>query len=189
MLLIPSSITDQITPVANEVTLVPPTATQPSPFGPKPPLQPLLTDTLDSGALYFWTLGAGWDLTDSEGGKALANPAGDEPVTFVHHTLTDLAVQVRVRFEAGMFRLSLRQSDAGAYTALLSAEGQVALYQGTTALASAVVAPNQPGQWRTLRLSAIGDILRVQEDIQTCNALQGSMFDWQYWLSYYPYRQ
>jgi hypothetical protein len=140
------------------------TATLPSPFGPEPPLQPLLTDTFDTGALYFWTLGKGWSLIASEGGQALANPAGDEPVTFVHSTLTDLAVQVRVRFEAGMFRLSLRQSEAGAYTALLSADGQVALYRGTTALASAVVAPNQPGQWRTLRLSAIGDLLRVQAD-------------------------
>jgi hypothetical protein len=124
----------------------------------------LLTDTFDTGALYFWTPGAGWDLIDSEGGKALSTKGGDEPVTFVHNTLTDLAVQVRVRFEAGMFRLSLRQSEAGAYTALLSAEGQVALYRGTTALASAVVAPNQPGQWRMLRLSAIGNLLRVQVD-------------------------
>lgn len=140
------------------------TATLPSPFGPEPPLQPLLTDTFDTGALYFWTLGAGWSLIASEGGQALANPAGDEPVTFVHHTLTDLAVQLRVHFEAGMFRLSLRQSEAGAYTALLSADGQVALYRGTSVLGAALVPPNQPGQWRTLRLSAIGDLLRVQVD-------------------------
>jgi hypothetical protein len=134
----------------------------------------LLTDTFDTGALYFWTLGAGWDLIDSEGGKALANKGGDEAVTFVHSTLTDLAVQLRVRFENGMFRLSLRQSAAGAYTALLSADGQVALYRGTAVLGAATVAPNQAGSWRTLRLSAIGGVLRVQVDGVEVLAVQDS---------------
>jgi hypothetical protein len=71
-----------------------PTATAPA-FPPEPELQVLFNDTFDIGELYLWTLGAGWSLVDSEGGKALQATNSDEPVTFVHNTLGDVAVEAQ----------------------------------------------------------------------------------------------
>jgi len=100
-------------------------------ISPEPPLTELFTDHFDSGALYLWTLGAGWGLVPSEGGQALSVTNSDAPVTFVHNSLSDVAVQARFLFEAGKARLSLRQSEAGSYAAELSATGLVELHRGT----------------------------------------------------------
>jgi hypothetical protein len=101
---------------------------------------------------------------DSDGGQALQVADSDEPVTFVHNTLGDVAVAARLRFSSGLARLSIRQSQAGSYTALLAASGQVSLYRGSQPLGTAAVPPNAPDGWRTLRLSAVGDVARVSVD-------------------------
>jgi hypothetical protein len=156
-------------------------ATSPA-LPPEPQLQLLFNDNFDTGALYLWTLGAGWSLVDSEGGKALQVTNSDEPVTFVHNTLGDVAVEAQFRFNSGMARLSVRQSDAGSYTALLDANGQVSLFRGSQPLGSATVQPNVPDQWRTLRVSALSDIVRVSVDglevitVQDANPLPQGTF-------------
>ncbi len=150
-------------PAATETATATASATQPT-FPPEPPLTLLFSDNFDTGALYLWTLGEGWALVPSEGGQALQATNSDAPVTFVHNNLSDIAVSARVQFDGGMARLSIRQSEVGAYTALLSADGQVALYRGGQVIGSAVVAANTPGVWRTLRLSAIDDLVRVAVD-------------------------
>jgi uncharacterized protein YbdZ (MbtH family) len=107
----------------------------------------LFTDTFDTGALYLWKpLPTGWSLVASEGGQALQATNTEEPVTFVHDTLGDSVVQARFAFTSGMARLSLRQSEAGAYTVLLNADGQVALYRGSQILGAATVSANSPDQ-------------------------------------------
>lgn len=158
------------TPTATTTSTATASATAPA-FGAEPQLMPLFTDNFDTGALYLWTLGAGWALARSENGQALTTTT-DEPVTFVHNTLLDAAVQARFQFTQGMVRLSLRQSEAGAYTAVLNADGNIALYRGSQPMASAVVSPNQPEQWRTIRLSAIGDVVRVSIDAVEVIAVQ-----------------
>jgi Tol biopolymer transport system component len=125
----------------------------------------LFTDTFDTGALYLWQpLQTGWSLIASEGGQALQATNTEEPVTFVHNTLGDSVAQARFAFASSMARLSLRQSEAGAYTVLLNANGQVALYRGSQILGAATVSANSPDQWRFIRLSAIGGIVRVAID-------------------------
>ncbi len=88
----------------------------------------------------------------------------DEPVTFVQDTLLDVAVQMRVQLAGRMARLSVRQSAAGAYTAVLSADGSLTLFKGDTVLGANTAQPIQAGEWRTLRLSAVGGLVRVALD-------------------------
>jgi hypothetical protein len=140
-----------------------PASTTAAPLPTEPPLFLLLHDTFDTGELPLWTLGAGWVLVPSEGGLALQG-SGSEAVTFVHNTLGDVVVQARFLMSAGGARLSVRQSAAGAYTASLDVNGQVALYRGDVLLGAATVSPIAAGQWRVLRLSAIGGALRVAVD-------------------------
>jgi hypothetical protein len=130
----------------------------------EPALTPLFTDTFDTGELYLWQIGAGWVLTTSEGGQALQVSGSDEPVTFVHDTLLDVAVQMRVQLAGRMARLSIRQSAAGAYTAVLSADGSVTLFRGDTVLGANTSRPVTVGEWHTLRLSAVGGLVRVALD-------------------------
>lgn len=133
-------------------------------FPPEPALSLLFADNFDAGQPLLWTLGEGWAFVPSENGLALGVTSSDAPVTFVHNTLEDAAVQARFHFTSGMARLSLRQSEAGSYTALLDAGGQVALYRGSQVMGAATVTPTVPDAWRTLRLSAIGDLVRVAVD-------------------------
>lgn len=124
----------------------------------------LFSDNFDTGELYLWTLGAGWSLVPSEGGLALQVINSDEPVTFVHSNIGDAAVQARFLMSSGMARLSLRQSEVGSYTVLMDAMGNIALYRSSQLLGAATVTSVVPGQWRTLRLSAIKNIVRVAVD-------------------------
>jgi hypothetical protein len=161
-------VTAEATPALTEVTPTAeltdlPTAT-PTPFPTEPPLTLLFSDTFDSGALYLWTLGAGWSLTPNEGGQALTVSGSDAPLTFVHNTLIDAAAEARVRFDTCAVRLSLQASAVARYSLVLDANGAVTLYRGETALASGAVSAAQPGGWRTLRLSIIAGVLRASVD-------------------------
>jgi hypothetical protein len=161
----PMATRDSGSPTATASLTPTATATATANLPPEPELKLLFTDTFDTGALYLWQpLGLGWSLVDSEGGKALQVTNSDEPVTFVYNTLNDVAVQARFMFDTGMVRMSARQSEAGSYTVVLSANGQLALFRGSQILDQTTVAPNSPQQWRTLRLSAIGNIVRVSVD-------------------------
>jgi hypothetical protein len=130
----------------------------------EPALTPLFDDNFDSGDLSRWTLGAGWQLVPSENGQALQVNGSDEPVTLIQSDLGDTAVQMSFLLNTGMVRLSLRQSEAGAYTILMDMNGQIVLYRGSQLLGSAAVNPIVVGEWRTIRLSAINDIIHAAID-------------------------
>jgi len=153
----------EATGTATETATATASATQQA-FEPEPPLTLLFTDTFDTGSLILWNVGTGWSLTAHDNGQALQVVNSDEPTTFVHNTLHNAAVQAHFALNAGMFRLSLRQSDAGAYTAILALNGELALYRGNQVIGTAALAPIQAGTWHTLRLSAMNNILRVSVD-------------------------
>jgi len=58
----------------------------------------------------------------------------------------------------------LRQSEAGAYTAILALNGELALYRGDQVIGTAVLPALEVGSWHTIRLSAINNIVRVSID-------------------------
>jgi hypothetical protein len=144
---------------------MPATATPtPEALPAEPELGMLFRDHFDSGDLSAWTLGNGWALVASEDGQALqvANTAGS--ALYNGDALFNAAVQARFLVGLGSAHLSARQSAEGSYTVSVDVNGQVALYRGEVMLGSATVGLVPVGQWRTMRLSAIEDVVRVSVD-------------------------
>ena len=128
----------------------------------EPSLFPLFADNFDSDIL-TWTLGAGWAQIASEGGQALQGAAGSTSVVFAYDRIPDVAVAARFNISAGSAGLSVRESGAGSYQAVLSADGSVTLLRAGQAIGSASVNVSA-NQWHWLRLSAMGNVVRVGVD-------------------------
>jgi Tol biopolymer transport system component len=146
--------------LATETATIEATAT----LSPEPPLTLLYSDNFDTGQLYTWTLGSGWSLVSSEGGQSLQATNTEEPVTFLYDNLYNVVIQARFQLTSGSAQISSRQSSVGSYTAALKTDGTIELYRAGILLTSAITAPVQLGDWRTLRLSAIDGNLRVSVD-------------------------
>src|SRR5690606_30811594 len=99
----------------------------------EPSLFPLFADNFDSDIL-TWTLGAGWAQIASEGGQALRGAAGSTPVVFAYDRIPDVAVAARFNISVGSVGLSVRESGAGSYQAVLSADGSVTLLRAGQAI-------------------------------------------------------
>jgi Tol biopolymer transport system component len=144
---------------------MPATATPtPEALPAEPELELLFRDHFDSGNLSAWTLGNGWGLVASEDGQALQAANTAESALYNGDDLFNAAVQARFLLNVGSAHLSARQSVEGSYTASIDVNGQVALYRGEVLLGSATVDLVPVGQWRTVRLSAIEDVVRVSVD-------------------------
>lgn len=153
-------LTETATSLPTETQLPTATAT----LEAEPPLNLLMTDNFDTGALYFWTVGEGWTLTPNNTGLAMQAVATAAPLSFVHSTLTDVAVEARVKQTNSAVRLSLRESATGAYVLTIAPDGQVTLAGGTEVLATSQLTDWTADTWRTIRLSAVGSVLRVAID-------------------------
>jgi hypothetical protein len=131
---------------------------------PEPPLNPVYTDNFDSGNLNHWKLGAGWILFGETGAKSLQTTDNSGDATFAYDTLDNSAIQVRVMMLSNNIKLTLRQSIAGYYAAVMQPTGQIALYRGSTLVKSTTTNQSSVGRWRVLRLSAVQGIIRVTID-------------------------
>src|SRR5690606_10265091 len=58
----------------------------------------------------------------------------------------------------------VRQSAIGSYTAALYSEGRVDLERAGMVIQTVTIADWRSGTWHSLRLSAVGDVLRVMVD-------------------------
>ncbi|MCB9452717.1 MAG: hypothetical protein H6672_14865 [Anaerolineaceae bacterium] len=174
---VPTAIPTDLPPEETaEVTEVPtdaaPTETVPTAEPPtvpdtlpaEPPLSLLVRELLDNGDLSPWRFTTGWGPVPSEGGLALQVINSNEPLLLQKGVFANLAVQARFQLHAGDAQISVRQSDAGNYTAALNATGLVTLYRGGTPLQTAQVTLDPALPWHTLRLSAINAVLRVAVD-------------------------
>jgi hypothetical protein len=157
----PSEVPTEAATEVNTTVLPVPTATS---LPEAPPLSPYFADNFDMGDLSAWTLGAGWALAASEGGRALQVFNSDQPVRLQQIMLFSTEAQLRFRSSMGALRLSIRQSSIGDYTAVLASDGTVAVYRLGALWQTAKTTPGQPDRWRTMRLSAINGIVRVAVD-------------------------
>ena len=130
----------------------------------EPAMQLLVNETLDNGDLSPWGLGAGWSLAASEGGFALQVINSSEMTRFITWPFFNAAAQARFQWDSGSAQLSVRQSQVGSYTAVLDASGAVQLLRVGQPLAITVAPTAAPDAWRTLRLSAVDDVIRVAVD-------------------------
>ena len=131
---------------------------------PEPPMQLLANETFDNGDLSPWQLGTGWALVASDDGLAMQVVDSEAALRYIKGQFFNAAVQARFLMPTGLARLSLRQSSAGNYTAVLDASGAVQLLRAGIAVGIAVAPPNTASPWRTLRLSAVGNMVRVSVD-------------------------
>lgn len=151
-------ITPEITAspeVTAEPSLTPTATTLPA----EPTLTLLLNDTFDASSPH-WQPQPGVSTV----GQTL-EIAPEATAVLAYEPFTNVAVQANFLLnENGIARLTLRESEAGGYTALIAANGRVDLYRAGVLVKAAAVEPPQPGQWRTLRLSVMGGVLRVAVD-------------------------
>ncbi|MCA0454596.1 MAG: hypothetical protein LCI00_11550 [Chloroflexi bacterium] len=131
---------------------------------PEPALNPVYTETFDSGNLNHWKLGAGWIFFKDEGSPSLQASDNSGDATFAFDTLDNSAVQLRVLMSSSSIKLTLRQSSAGFYAVVLQPTGQIALYRGATLIKSTTTDQSSIGRWRVLRLSVVEGIIRISVD-------------------------
>ena|GEM_PF-6234463 len=146
-------------------TLDAPTATLEHTLTPAPSLTGLLpyfTETFDSGISQFWMLGEGWGAIGVDGGYALTASGTGDPAISSANSLTDTAVEARVRINAGSARLLLRVSANGSYQVTLDSLGTVNLVRNDVIVGTASLPTNE--MWRTLRLTAVGGQAAVALD-------------------------
>ncbi len=165
-----AAFTGTLTPTLTETStetataLVTPTVSAPLP--PEPPLSLTLIDSFDAPIPMFWSLNPNWAVITESGGQSLQTNTGST-LTFSTQmlpTLFEVAVELRVRFTTGVFRMNLRQSSAGDYSAELNANGQVNLYRLGQLISTTTVMPSSVGQWRTFRVSVVDNVVRVSID-------------------------
>lgn len=131
---------------------------------PEPPLTLLFDDRFDGRNSERWNLGAGWSLIDDNGNPLLQVSNSTSELTYIYNTLKDVALKARVLLDKGSVRMSIRQSAAGRYSAVLDALGRVSLYRSNDLIESAVVDSSGVARWREIRLSVVDGIVRVSVD-------------------------
>jgi hypothetical protein len=134
----------------------------------------LYEDDFDESDLSDWLLGPGWGLVLHDSGQALQLFNNNSAAILQLDPLYSLAVEADWGIEDGVARLSIRQSQVGAYALELDASGALSLLRAGQLMESVSTAPSQPGQVRRLHLSAIDDVLRVMVDGTEIFALRDS---------------
>jgi len=131
---------------------------------PEPLLVPLFTDTFDQVDSINWSFGGGWGYSPIPDGQALRVYNSDAPLTWTGQPLDDVAAEAQVIVDYGTAFLSVRQSASGSYTLSLDNAGVVSLWRAGMVVSQGLMAPTTAGQWRKIRLSAIGSVVRVSID-------------------------
>ncbi len=138
-------------------------------YAPLPPeisWQLLFTDSFDDEGYTanYWQVGAGWEQSSDGVGQVFQVSDSEAPVTYVNDTSPDVVAQVRFLLNSGAARLSVRVSSVGAYHADLYPNGLLTLSRADTQLTLTVLTDMNPTEWHTLRVAAMGGLLRVAVD-------------------------
>ncbi len=149
-------------PVAT-VTDVPTVEPQVPQLPEEPVLNILVRETFDNGDLSPWNA-EGWSLIPDANGLVMTVSNSNQPAYLLKGEFSNVAVKATFKWDAGSVQLNVRQSAVGAYTASLAADGTVQLTRAGEVLGAAVAPPAAADGWRSLRLSAIDTVIRVEVD-------------------------
>jgi hypothetical protein len=179
----PTTVASEIPPTPVEVTpivevtpdvTVPPTEI-PS-FPSETAMQLVYSDGFASEMTSAWSLGSTWSIIPYDVDYVLRGTGTESAELSVYENLYDVAVQARVLMRSGAVQLISRyNTETSSYSAELHADGQLYLYRAQEVLKVASLAPVNEGQWHTLRLSVIGDVIRVAVDGNEKIAFQDPM--------------
>ena len=142
-----------------EAPTITPTASE-TPLPPEPIWLLLSSGDFEQGAPPHNWFFAGWRAQTPDGAHAWGPRSFGGSALYAGSPLLDSAVQLRVRLSNGIFAFGLRQSAASGYTATFEEVGFLRLYRNEQEVGQMFLGPIA-GQWRTLRLSAAGDVVRV----------------------------
>ncbi len=156
--------TEVTTATALATTTVEPTITAVDSLPSEPELALFASDNFESGDFSSWSFGPGWVRTPHEDGQGIQVFNSNDAMRLIGADQLSVAAQASFQVSYGTGRLNIRDSQIGNYSLTLDANGQVNLYRAGVLLQSTNVSATQPGQWRILRLSAIGDVLRAAID-------------------------
>jgi CSLREA domain-containing protein len=151
-----------------------PTATTEVNLLPEPALGMLYSDNFDSGDLSRWVINPGWTLFPQGIGQAMRVFDSNTALQYVSDNLSNIVVQTDFLVAYGSAQINVRESADRAYAVILESNGVVSLYRDGSLLQAVSVADFATAQWHTLRLSAIGDTLRVAVDGAEVIALRDS---------------
>ncbi len=158
-----AELTAEATETAAETPTLTPTASE-TPLPPEPEWVLVSSADFEQGAPpQEWRFDPGWMSQFIDGSHVFGPRSFGGNALLVTPPMLDTAVQMRVWLGNGIAAMSMRQSEAGGYTATFEESGFLRLYRGRDELGQVFLGPIA-GQWRTLRLSAAGDVVRVSLD-------------------------
>ena len=132
----------------------------------EPELGLAIIDDIEAESFVTQSLGTGWqrEPTVFEPGFSLAARTTTTAISMADEAYFNVAAQIDLRLYNSTARLSVRASEAGAYTAHVTHLGEVRLYRGTELLGTATANTEDYGPWRVLRLVALEDVIQVEMD-------------------------
>jgi hypothetical protein len=140
-----------------------PTSEGLEPSDEKPTVE-VFSDDFSNPENGLWNFGKKWSYVPFGDGYAFQVIKENKYATLNYASLLDVGAQVSFLASGFEPRLSLRSSAAGRYDVIVDSSGNITLYRGDTILQTAAVGIPLPDQWRTVRFSAIGNIIRVSID-------------------------
>ena len=166
----PMSLTPTLTPTGSETPTVTATtsATATATVTTTPTVSPtetvltlLYADNFDSGDLSNWTVGAGWSLVSNGDGQAMQVSNSTTPLTYNDVVAADVSVNLDLLLDNETFEIRLRDSLNSAYVVTIYATGQIAVHHEQMLIASGLTSLWNSGEWRSLDVSLVGDVLKV----------------------------
>lgn len=142
------------------------TATETATVTPEPILSLIFSDEFETGANTAWSLGEGWSIVpDGTGNNSvLQSSLPDQLASLALGDLNDLAVQASVQMISGSVSLELQRSAVASYRVRMTDMGTIELYRAEVLVGTAELTTFTPGNWYSLRLSAIDSVLQVSVD-------------------------
>jgi uncharacterized repeat protein (TIGR01451 family) len=135
----------------------------------------LLRDDFNTPYNGAWDFGKKWSYLQYNNGHSFQVTKKDKYAVLNYAAPQDVVAQVSFLASGINPRLSVRKSDAGSYDAIVDASGNVTLYRGDAILQSSMVPAFPSDQWQTIRLSAIGNHIRVTVGESEIIAVQDDM--------------
>lgn len=129
----------------------------------EPVMETLYEDTFDNPTLRAWMFESFWMNDFSDTSMAIENRTGEFAMP-LKNALTDFAAELRFSIRGGQAALRFRQSDVGEYQLTMDQSGLVNLYRNNILLDTASTAAFDVWQWRSLRISMVGNTIRVSVD-------------------------
>jgi hypothetical protein len=153
------------TPTETATWLAPTPSAPTTSFSSEPLMTMAHSAVFDYSQFAEWTVGEGWTPITLPIGQALHSLQSGASLEY-NQTYQNVAAQIQFWAMTGVMRLSVRQSEAGAYTATLDRNGLVELYRAETLLQSMTVGGFIGDYVHTLRISSIDSVIRVTVDGQ-----------------------